>query len=968
MSFIGNAIRLSARRSARALALSSVSGLALAVSLVPAHAQTAAPQAAQEPALEEVVITGSRIVRDGYEAPTPVTVVGSEQLESAAKPNVFDAISYLPAFSGNVNLNTSNSNISTGTGGASTLNLRGLGVNRTLVLLDGRRFPNIFVSGGTDAKLFPDLLISRVDVVTGGASAVYGSDAVSGVVNFVLDNEFTGVKGNVMGGVTGRGDHRQYKVAAAAGTPFAAGRGHFLLSADYGYQADMNGNTRAWNQAGYMQVANPAYGTGAGQSLTNPQTLLRFQSGLWAASPGGVIFSGPLKGITFGAGGVPYNFNFGSITTSSFTVGGDWDKATEQGANSLSAGIVDKHLFSHASYDLNDNVTIYADYNYGTVNNTNSVAWTYYLGSNINVKLDNPYLPQSVVAQAQALKLTGLAFGKALHDVPEYASWNQRNSFVYVVGGKGNFEAFDTKWKFDAYLQKGLIKLDLNSPIQVSPPRFALAIDAVRAPNGTIVCRSTLTNPTNGCVPYNLIGTDRNSDAAINYITALPNHPHNSQRQGLTSAAANVSGEPFSDWAGPISLAAAIEWRKETIDGKADPIATAKEWYSTNYISWPHVEQSVVEGNLETVIPLAKDTVWAKSLDFNGAVRLTDYSVSGSVVTWKAGLTYNPIDDIRIRFTQSRDIRAPNLNDLFAPGQQGHGAIADPFKNNQTFEFGSIQGGNTSLKPEKADTSGVGIVVQPQFFPGFSASVDYYSIKLNGAVTNPNTSFILQQCYAGVQIYCPLINRDAAGVLQTINVFPVNSNTLWARGMDVEASYRTSLSNISESLNGDLTLRLVATHVIRLKTLGLTLSDSTGTIGGGGALGRPAPNWNGHFTVSYSNDPIRMNWNLHYVSSGKMFADSIVCAAGSCPTTVPAGLTTYDSGYVPKYYLNDFSIAYALFRDGARSAEVYLNVDNVFDRDPPPVAVSGVAYSPMTEPGIYDVYGRSFRLGVRFRM
>ncbi len=959
---------------ARTLALSSVSGLALAAFFSgTASAQTApapAAQAAQATAVEEVVITGSRIVRDGYEAPTPVTVVGSEQLEQASKPNVFDAISYLPAFSGNVNLATSNSNISTGTGGASTLNLRGLGVNRTLVLLDGRRFPNIFVSGGTDAKLFPDLLISRVDVVTGGASAVYGSDAVSGVVNFVLDSEFTGVKGNVMAGVTGRGDHRQYKIAAAAGTPLADGRGHFLLSADYGYQAHMNGNTRDWNQAGYMQVANPAYGSNAaaGQSLTNPQNLLRFQSGLWAANPGGVIFSGPLKGITFGAGGVPYNFRFGSITTNSFTVGGDWDKATEQGANSLSAGIIDKHLYSHASYDVNDNLTVYADYNFGTVNNTNSVAWTYYLGSNITVKLDNPYLPPSVVAQAQALKLTGLPLGKALHDVPEYTAANQRNSFVYVVGGKGSFDAFDTKWKFDAYLQKGLIKLDLNSPIQVSPPNFALAIDAVRAPNGSIVCRSTLTNPTNGCVPYNLIGTDRNSDAAINYITAMPNHPHNSQRQGLTSAAANVSGEPFSDWAGPISLAAAVEWRKETIDGKADPIATAKNWYSTNYITWPHVEQSVVEGNLETVIPLAKDTVWARSLDFNGAVRLTNYSISGSVVTWKAGLTYNPTDDIRLRVTQSRDIRAPNLNDLFAPGQQGHGAIADPFKNNQTFEFGSVQGGNTALAPEKADTSGIGAVYQPQWFPGFSTSVDYYSIKLNGAVTNPSSTFILQQCYDGVQIYCPLIKRDAAGVLQNILVFPVNSNTLWARGMDVEASYRTSLSNIHDSLNGDLSLRLVATHVIRLKTQGVTLSESTGSIGGGGLLGRPAPSWNGHFSINYSNDPIRVNWNIHYVSSGKMFADSIICAPGSCPTTVPRGLSTFDSGYVPKYYLNDLAIAYSIFRDGNRNAEVYLNVDNVFDRDPPPVAVSGVAYSPMTEPGIYDVYGRSFRLGVRFKM
>src|SRR5262249_35844894 len=152
-----------------------------------------------------------------------------------------------------------------------------------------------------------------------------------------------------------------------------------------------------------------------------------------------------------------------------------------------------------------------------------------------------------------------------------------------------------------------------------------------------------------------------------------------------------------------------IEWRKQSIRGTADPIALAKGWYSTNYISWKYVSQSVVEGNLETVMPLAKDTAWARTLDFNGAVRFTNYSVTSSVVTWKAGLTYNPIDDIRIRFTQSRDIRAPNLNDLFAPGQQGHSAILDPFQGNRSFEYGSIQGGNTGLEPEKADTTGIGV-------------------------------------------------------------------------------------------------------------------------------------------------------------------------------------------------------------------------------------------------------------------
>ncbi len=955
-------------RGLRARALVSVSGLALTLGgFAPAafaQAQAQAPSTAPAPAVEEVIVTGSRIVRDGYEAPTPVTVVGVEQLTDAAKPNVFDAISSLPAFSGNINLSTSTAGISQGVGGASTLNLRGLGVNRTLVLFDGRRFPNIFVTGGTDAKLFPDLLISRVDVVTGGASAVYGSDAVSGVVNFILDTDFTGVKGNVMGGITSRGDHEQYKVALAAGTPFASGRGHFLFSADFGDQAHMEGNSRDWNQVGYMQVTNPAYTATNGQ----PQLLNRYNSGLWAANPGGVIASGPLKGIAFGPGGAPYQFNFGDFVGGSFNVGGDWQNATEQGANSLAAGTNDKHLFAHASYDVTDNVTVFAEYNFGTVQSFYNCCWTYYLGANINVSPENPFMPDSVRTRAQALGLTSLAFGKQLKDIPPYSGDNERNSYVYVVGAEGNFDALDSNWNWNFYAQKGLIKLDLNSPIQVRPANFALAIDAVRGPNGTVVCRSTLTNPTNGCVPYNLFGTPGvNTQAAINYVTSSPDHPHNSQAQRMTSAAANITGEPFEAWAGPVSLALGFEWRKESIEGVADPIAQARGWFSTNYITWPLVSQSVVEGNAETVVPIAKDVAWASALDFNGAVRVTHYSLSGNVVTWKAGLTYNPVDDFRLRLTRSRDIRAPNLNDLFAPGQRGNSAIADPFLGNQSFVYGNIAGGNPDLEPEKADTTGIGAVYQPSWLPGFSTSVDYYDIKLKGAISSPATTFILQQCFEGVKFYCQFINRRADGTIDFIYQRPVNANVLSASGMDIEASYRTPLSEIFDSMDGDISIRAVATRIIALEGQSTTFSRSTGSIGGGGLVNAPAPKWSGQISLSYSNDPFRFNWTTRYISSGDMFADFIACTTG-CPTPVPAGMRTVDYNYVPSYYATDIAVSYALFRDGDRNAEVYLNVDNLFDKDPPPVAVSGVAYGLMTQPALYDVFGRAFRAGVRFRM
>ena len=945
----------------------SVAALLTAFASTGAQAQSTSAQTAQAPAIEEVVVTGSRIVRDGYEAPTPVTVVGTEQLEQAAKPNVFDAVAAMPAFAGNTNITSSNVNITVGTGGQSTLNLRRMGPNRTLVLLDGRRFPDTFATGGTDAKLFPDLLISRVDVVTGGASAVYGSDAVAGVVNFILDTDFVGVKGNVMTGVTGRGDHRQYKVGIAGGTTFGEGRGHFVVAADYGYQQDMDGNARDWNQQGFFYFANPAYATVAnaatGVSPTNPQLIIRNRVGLWSSNAGGVIASGPLKGIAFGPGGQPYNYNFGELTSGSYNIGGGWQTATMQGQNSLSAGVIDKHLFTNVSYEVTDDIKVFAQYNFGTVSSTNKVANTYYLG-NFAISTQNPFIPASVAAQAAALKLTSFNIGKQLADLGEFAGANNRNSFVYTLGANGGIDAFDTRWKWDFYVQRGLMKLDNNSPYQSQLQRVLNAADAVRAPNGSIVCRIALTNANTGCVPYNMFGTDSNSQAAKDYVTGayLGQHPHNSQQYGETSTAFTISGEPFSNWAGPVSLAASGEWRRKSIVGNADPVGFAKGYFSTNYTTWPYAAFSAAEGSLETVVPLAKDTAWARSLDFNGAVRLTSYNISGTVVTWKAGATYNPIDDLRFRVTQSRDIRAPNLNDLFAPGVLGHGSITDPFKGNITAPYNSASLGNTALKPEKADTTGLGVVYQPSWFQGFSTSLDYYDIRLKGAISSPNATTIMTQCFAGVTIYCPYIIRDAAGVLQEIQTKPVNAATLWVRGFDIEASYRTPLNAIVDSWDGNLSVRLVATRNLSYKQQDVALSISTGSINDN------APPWNGSLNISYSNDPIRISFNEQYVSGGKMYRDMIECAAGTCPVPIPAGVQTIEKNQIGAYYKTDMSIAYSLYKEGPSNAELYFNIDNLFDRDPPAVAQTGNAYGPMTNASLFDVYGRSFRLGVRFRM
>ena len=326
--------------------------------LVQGHAQAQTPaQTAQAAPVEEIVVTGTRVQRDGYEAPTPLTVVGVEQIEAAAPTNIAEFVQSMPQIAGSATPQNSNSSISSGTAGLNTLNLRNLGSTRTLVLLDGQRSVGSTLDGNVDVSTFPQALISRVDVVTGGASAAYGSDALSGVVNFILDKKYTGVKGELSGGVTTYGDDRSWKVSLTAGTAFAGGRGHFLLSGEIVAKDGIFGNTRPWNNLGAYTVVNPAY------SATNtgvPQWLVVYGAQPSNATRGGIITSTALKGIAFGNDGTPYQFQYGSLTVDPWTVGGNWQANQFNNEGSLDGAEKRQGVFTRASYDITDDVNIYS--------------------------------------------------------------------------------------------------------------------------------------------------------------------------------------------------------------------------------------------------------------------------------------------------------------------------------------------------------------------------------------------------------------------------------------------------------------------------------------------------------------------------------------------------------------------------------------------------------------------------------
>ena len=960
-------------------AFMATASVAALVAAAPAlGAEPAAAQTAQAP-VEEIVVTGTRVVRDGYEAPTPLTVVGVEQIQNSATPNIADFVNTLPSMAGAATPQTSQQTVSAGTAGINTINLRNIGTNRTLVLLDGQRNAPSTVTGAVDVNNIPQTLVSRVDIVTGGASAAYGSDALSGVVNFVLDKKFTGLKGEVSGGVTTYGDDRNWKVNLTAGVPFAADRGHVLLSAE-AVRSDgiLNGYNRGWINQGANIIINPAYGTGPGQSTSVPQQLVRTRVGIAQATPGSIITSGPLKGIYFGPGGVPAQYNYGELVSPSiWNVGGDWKSTIKSPDQSLDSPTTRQSMFTRFAYDITENINVYVQYawNYASVYSVDN--YTYNI-ANISLKPDNAFFPASVAAQIAANKLTSILIGTMNQDLGVFGTLNNRTTRRFVAGADGRFDAFDTAWTWNFYFQKGVTHSSEHTTGVAQRDKYTNAIDAVRNPQGLIVCRVTLTNPNSGCVPWNLLGIGVNSQAALNYIQGGTSG-NSLSPQGQASRiqhfeedvyAVSITGEPFSTWAGPVSVATGVESRLEKVFGISDPDSLRNNWQFGNFL--PNFGRyTVTEGFVETVIPLAKDTVWARSLDVNAAMRATSYSTSGYVTTWKVGATYTPIDDIRFRATRSRDIRAPNLSELFAAGTANTNTVFDRFNNNANTQYQGAVVGNSALKPEKADTTGLGVVLTPQFFPGFNASFDYYNINISDAIGTVTAQQIVDFCFQGNQAYCPAIIRgvqNGVNVITQIRITPFNLVTETNRGYDIEASYRTPLDVINSDWSGNIALRFLATHYLkRYQNNGINPpTDTVGTNSAGGP-----PNWRYVADLTWSNDPITASLTMRGVSAGVYNTSYIECTSG-CPVSTTVN-PTQDTNHLAGAKYFDLALTYkvAHMDDNGYDADVFLNVRNIANTDPVTVhqGPGGSAFLTInTARETYDSLGRVFRAGVRFKL
>lgn len=982
----------------RSMLLASAAALIMVAVAAPAQAQTAPPpaSAATQPAEapvaaqpdgdapKDIVVTGSRITASGFNAPTPTTVIGAADIARNAEPNIFTTIAQLPSLAGSTGVTTGTNSTSSGSQGLSSFSLRGLGTIRTLTLLDSQRVVGANVTGVPDISLFPQLLIKRVDVVTGGASASYGSDAVGGVVNFITDKRFEGFKANIQGGETTYGDDRQYLIQAAAGHSFLDDRLHVQVSGEYDHEDGVG--------PGGFGEAGPAgrdwYRTSTliNRGVTNdgsPQYLYRDHAQAYQYTKYGLITAGPLQGIAFDQNGKPFTFVYGSNGAPQkdkagtvagcyigFCTGGDLSGNVGIGTT-LQSSIKRWDGYGRIGFDLNPDNEIYATVNVAQVDTSNQPN-PGAAKAGLTISCSNPFVPATIQAQCAANNITSFQYGVSNAILPNILVEPSRKQYRFVAGADGKVRVFGSEWRYDVYYEHGENITDIQVNHNTLTPRYNAAIQAITL-NGQIVCADPVARA-NGCVPLNIIGGTAPSAATLAYVEpGVGPHQHTRQTQDVVSA--NVSGEPFSLWAGPVSIATGAEYRREFYHVKADPYGNGvtaespndaiypadpllntagNNWYAGNYHNG-RGSYDVLEGFLELNVPFLNSKSAGKA-NLNIAGRATHYSTSGTVYSWKIGGTWDtPLDGVRFRAVVSRDVRAPNLSELFAaPISVNVPNFTDPFTN-KSINILQNTIGNSQLKPEIAHNTEVGVVLsRPHWLPGFSISFDYYRIKLDGVISALTAQQQVNLCFSGVTATCGSFNLNNANGPNYVNVQSFNLASIFTDGFDIEASYQLTRPM---GLPGNFTVRALATNVRHFTT-------NTGLIGtipteGAGVNAGNTPSWKLLATETWSTDRFSFNLQQRWFSDGVFGNQYVVCSAGNCPVSTVNNPTIDYNKMAGAFYL-DVGGSYNL----TKKLTAYFKVDNLLDRDPTPSPQTNTGVD--INPSLYDVLGRFYRVGIRY--
>lgn len=935
-------------------------------------AETLEKEKTAEDEVERISVLGSRIKKLNFESASPITVISARTLKDTGFSNLEEALADLPQLAIGTNLGNSSNGTTAG-------NLRGAGVNRTLTLINGKRVVASSISGTTvDLSNIPIGMVEQVEILTGGASAVYGSDALAGVINIKLKQDYEGLKFSASFSAPEKGGAEEQQFSLSMGGAFADGRGNINAGINYSRSNPLLQKDRdfVYRENLISSVSNPASKTST-DGIPDNVIINDLHTGSYPAT-GGLRTWNWDEGkydhyyIDSGTGELTFNDKqfYGQYTSGGpgFAFG-EYSYQLRGEQDVLSTMI-------NLNYEVTDSIEFYSTVQLSK-SNSKWLGQAAYTPSPITVQRENPTLPQSVrdfmdnkgwdqIISDGSLNRYDIVY-RTHEDFGRQGNDTSRNFFSGLFG----FNGVLGDWDWDVSVQHGASTSNQRRN-RLYKDRHDYAFDVVEDADGNAVCRATLEGDSRaeGCLPLAIFG-ENTDQAAIDWVSGVA-QSSNANEQTIISG--YVSGELFNLPAGSVSMVFGSEYRKETIESTPD----AAEYTGNILLAGlsppiPSTSVNVNEYFTEIDIPILDN------MSINGSYRYSDYSTVGKVDAWGLGLDYQVIEDIKLRASASASVRAPSAYDLFNPGTVGFSFITDPCNKpgegdkpgirtaNCQVEVGADwedslstasravrSGGNPELKPEDAETLTAGMVISPSMIPNLNISIDWWKIELTNEITTVSVNDLLRNCYDTPGLdssACNAITRRPDGAITEIKGGSINLGNSLLEGIDYEVEYKIAGNSFFDSLKGDFSTSVIVNQW-------LERNDVTDPIDPEGSYTNYKgnyyyPDFLVNFTIAYDTD----DWGVKL--RGNLRDNSVVDADFDHENANYDEVYPNGNGVVPTLKRYDF-ISYYKITD---NASVTFGVRNLMDEEPPRItSLSGGGY------GVSDVIGRTYTLSFSIEM
>lgn len=926
--------------------------------------------------VEEIVVTGSRLIRQDFTAISPITTVDQDVIQLSGNPTLEDTINMYPQ----LNPDTTSASNQSGGDGVLAPDLRGLGAVRTLVLVDGKRFIPASSTGLADMAVIPDMMVERIEIVTGGASAVYGSDAIAGAVNFILRDDFEGVDVRYQWGEASRGDATTNKLDFMFGANTAEGDGNITLYASYTDRKPVYMEDRDWSAQPYLADSSGnlnEFGSGniPGGLIFVPSSDFGLINGIDLEGAAQNCPGGAIQGIRFGDNAQPFPFcrpteQFNYAPTNFILRPLERWQFTAIGHHEIGANV---EAYTQVFYTKKENEWQQAALATAPTSAGQPSGTLLLPNADTNPLFPAP-LQQFFADNAAYFDPDGDGTFVTVGNGRRFLEFGPRNANIVhdsygITGGfRGEFEAANSSWDWDGFFQYQRSDVRQTRVGLLSRSRTTLGLDVVLV-DGEPQCRVQLLD----CVPVNVYGTNTLTDEMADFLSVTTGRNDKFERSVF---GASVAGDLFELPAGPVASAFGVEYRDES------------------YLTVP--DETSASGDLGGVPPVLTDgsyDLWevyaearfpiVSSFAAEGAVRYSDYSTIGGVTTWRAGLDWAPVEWARGRVSASRAIRAPNLDELYAAPNQGFIGGVDPcvVDNNPTdaikqvclqqgvpqnvvdnLQVGPSQGwsefsgGNPNLSEETSDTVTVGAVFTLPVSNGLSFSIDYWDIQVEDAISQVSSQALVNSCFDVLDNStpaCQAISRDLLGNIDTVNAPLLNLQTRDGTGVDLQINYSLDLPDAMAIGGNGATLELmwVSTWHLDDTTVLLVGSDPiecAGFLGGtcSGNFIRATPDFRGYFNAAWITGGLNIRTDIEMIGDFELAADAFP------NNNVPVSNQFYWdlSG---SYDINDYF-------------QVFAGVNNVLDEQPPLIGFRAGGDS-NTQAQLYDTVGRRYFVGTTVR-